>query len=308
MADLRRIPVICGPTGSGKTGIAVSLAEKYPLEVISADSRQIIRHLDIGTAKPTAQECNIAPTHLVNIVEPGERYSAFRFIDDAVSAVSEITARKRLPVIVGGTGLYIRALMEGVVEMDDDDMEIRRRLENEMEEQGPGAMYERLEAIDPLEASKLHPNNKVRVIRALEIFHVTGKCKSELVVTGAYRKPAFEFEAFCLMPDREELYRVIDDRVERMMEMGLLEELRGLIQRGLGPGIRRARVIGYAELLDHLDGNKTLPEAVNLIKQNTRRYAKRQLTWFRNQVTCRQYPDRDSLRAELGEFLDGPPA
>lgn len=303
MSERPVINIICGPTASGKTGVAVSLAEKFAVEVVSADSRQMIRHLDVGTAKPTPDECNKVRFHLVDIIEPGERYSAFRFMEQANAAIGEILARGNMPLVVGGTGLYLRALTEGVVEIDENDMEVRSRLEAEMEEFGPEEMHRRLETIDPLEAAGVHPNNKVRIIRALELFYLTGKCKSELVTTGAYKKAEYSFEYHCLLPEREKLYERINGRVDEMMATGLLDEVKTLMARGFGQGLRRARVIGYAELLDHIEKKCSLEEAVSLIKQNTRRYAKRQLTWFRRQMEGEYYESREQMLLVLGKRL-----
>ncbi len=297
------VPIICGPTASGKTAAAVKLAELCPIEIVSADSRQIIKRLDIGTSKPTREEREKVRFHLIDLIEPGERYTAFRFIEDADGAIESALGRGHVPIVVGGTGLYLRALTEGVVEIEQDDFTIRQQLEEEMERLGPEVMYERLSKIDPLEAARLHPNNKVRVIRALEIYYLVGKPKSELAATGAYGKSQYRFRYHCLRPDRQGLYRAIDTRVEQMMERGLLEEIRRLIQDSFREQIRKANVIGYSELLDHLEGKATLPEAISLIKQNTRRYAKRQITWFRHQISGDFYPDAASLNESLKPWL-----
>ncbi len=300
---LTPIPIICGPTASGKTALAVELAGRYPIEIVSADSRQIIKRLDIGTSKPSTEERERVRFHLIDLIEPGERYTAFRFIEDAGRAIEGIFQRGHVPVVVGGTGLYLRALTEGVVEIERDDLGIRQRLEEEMEQLGPEAMYERLSKIDPLEAARLHPNNKVRVIRALEIFYLTGKPKSELTATGAYRKSEYSYRYYCLLPERQVLYSTIEARVEQMMERGLLDEIRRLIQDGLQEQIRKANVIGYTELLDHLDGKANLSETISLIKQNTRRYAKRQITWFRHQTSSDFFQDAASLAESLKPWL-----
>lgn len=297
------IPIIGGPTGSGKTAVALELSKKFPLEIISADSRQIIRQLDIGTAKPTQQEQEQVTFHLIDIVEPGEKYSAFRFIDEANRAIEQTLKNNHLPVVVGGTGLYLRALTEGVVEIDAEDLTIRERLENEYDQLGPEKLFERLEKVDPLEAVKIHPNNKIRLVRALEIFELTGKSKSELVTTGAYRKSKYNFEYYLLLPNREELYQKINSRVDQMLELGLLEEIKGLIDQGVGEAIAKSAVIGYAELLDYFNGNIELSSAVNMIKQNSRRYAKRQYTWFRNQSTGQQFSTKEELFKKLVEDI-----
>ena len=303
VAETAKIPIICGPTGSGKTAAAIELAAHWPLEIVSADSRQVIKRLDIGTAKPTPGELAAVRFHLIDLVEPGERYTAFRFIDDANAAIRTVLDGGKIPVVVGGTGLYLRALTEGVVEIENQDMAIRDRLEREMETDGPLKMHARLEKIDPLSAAAIHPNNRVRIIRALEIFYLTGKSKSELAATGAYKKSEHEFEYFCLMPPRPKLYADLNARVDSMMQQGLLDEVRSLVDAGLGNAVRKSNVIGYMEMLDYLDGKHTLPGAVNLLKQNTRRYAKRQVTWFRHQTEARLYADGERLKNDLVDFL-----
>jgi len=297
--DPRQIPIICGPTASGKTSLALRLAQQLPIEIVSADSRQVVKYLNIGTAKPTEEEQRTVAFHLLDLIEPGERYSAFRFIEDANTAIEGILSRGHLPVVVGGTGLYLRALTEGVVEIDASDMAIREHLEREMAEVGPEAMHERLKEIDPIEASRVHANNKVRVIRALEIFYMTGKAKTQLTATGTHRKSDYSYKTYCIVPQREVLYDAIDSRVDKMIAMGLFAETEQLIQRGWKEKIRLANIIGYNEILDFLDAKISLSEAVSLIKQNSRRYAKRQMTWFRHQTKATLYADVDSALKDL---------
>ncbi len=293
--ELAKIPSICGPTGSGKTAVALRLAETLPVEIVSADSRQIVKRLNIGTAKPSDKERQKVRFHLLDLIEPGERFSAFQFIDLANGAIKDILTRGRIPVLVGGTGLYLRALTEGVVEIEQEDMAMREQLEQEMESQGGEAMYKRLETIDPLEAAKTHPNNRVRVIRALEIFYLTGLPKSQLLTTGAYRKAEYEFEHYCLVPDRQALYADINARVDAMIEDGLIDEVEQLVKVGMKQPVRKSNVIGYNEILDYLEGVRSLAEAVSMIKQNSRQYAKRQFTWFNHQSNCRRFRDRNAL-------------
>lgn len=300
-ARSRPIPIICGPTGSGKSAIAMDLAQSGPYEIISADSRQLVRCLDIGTAKPSAEDRARVPHHLIDIIEPGERYSAFRFIGDATRVIGEILKRGNSPLIVGGTGLYLRALTDGVVEIQQADMDLRLKLEAEMETFGPEAMHERLKQIDPLEAAKIHPNNRVRLLRALEIFELTGKTKSEVTATGNYRKANYLFQYYCLNPERAWLYECINRRVERMLEFGWLAEVERLVELGMADRIRRSAIIGYGELLDVLDGKMDLEQATGEIKQETRRYAKRQVTWFARQAGCRYFPTAEELRKALAE-------
>ena len=295
------IPIICGPTASGKSAVAFKLAQTFPVEIVSADSRQIIKHLNIGTAKPTDEEKKQANFHLIDIIKPGERYTAFRFIDNANQAIEDILKRNKVPIVVGGTGLYLRALTEGVVEIEQEDYTIREKLENELEEKGSEILFERLKKIDPLEAAKIHPNNHVRLIRALEIYYLTGKSKSEITSSNSYMKSDYDFEYFCLLPNREELYHKINSRVEQMLECGLLTEIKQLFTDGYEEKLKKANVIGYNELIEHLNGNLSYDEAVNLIKQNTRRYAKRQYTWFRRQIDGTFYDNSDDLHQNLSK-------
>jgi tRNA dimethylallyltransferase len=303
VSETKPIPIIAGPTGAGKTGVALKLVEQFPVEIVSADSRQIIKRLDIGTAKPTPKERRKVSFHLLDLIEPGERYTAYRFIDDANRAIESILQKEHIPLLVGGTGLYLRALSEGVVEISADNMEVRQRLEKEMQQLGPEKMYQRLMEIDPQEAAKLHPGNKVRVIRALEMYYLTGKPKSALLAAGSHKKSEYPFRYFCLIPQRQALYTAIEQRVDDMMVRGWLEEVQRLCRDGWRERIRKANVIGYNELLDYLDGIVSLDEAVSRIKQNTRRYAKRQITWFRHQVKGTFYNSATDLLQDLQHFL-----
>jgi tRNA dimethylallyltransferase len=303
VAKQRVIPIICGPTASGKTDLALALAAQFPVEIISADSRQLVRHLNIGTAKPTAEDQARVPFHLIDLIEPGDRYSAYRFIVDAESAINDILARDRYPILVGGTGLYLRALTEGVVEIEQSDVAIREQLERQMETLGPEIMHARLNEVDPPEAARTHANNRVRVIRALEIYLRTGIPRSRLRGVASHRKSDHAYAWFCLMPDRALLYERINRRVDAMMQAGLLAELERLIQAGMIDRVRAARIIGYHELLDYLDGRVSLAEAVSIIKQNSRRYAKRQMTWFRKQVNCAVFAQPESLLSAVSILL-----
>jgi tRNA dimethylallyltransferase len=285
--------------------VALRLSQKFPIEIISADSRQMIRQLQIGTAKPTSEEQAAVRFHLIDLIEPGESYSAFEFIEACDQAVSEIRARDHSPVVVGGTGLYLKALTEGVIDIEPGSADIRDRLEQEMEQLGTEVMHQRLQAIDPDEATRIHANNKIRVIRALEIYELTGKSKTELIASDAYKRSRYEYAYFCLQPEREALYAAINDRVDSMMQAGMLDEVERLIKNGLQPQLRRANVIGYEELLDYFEDRLSLDEAVALIKQNSRRYAKRQMTWFRHQADCQFFEGAESLTDALSARLSG---
>ena len=293
------IPIICGPTGSGETSIALKLAGKFPVEIVSADSRQVFRNLDIGTAKPTKEEQESVPFHLIDIIDPGEKYTAFKFIEDAEKAISDILGRNKLPVLVGGTGLYLKALTVGILKIENENSEIRTELEKELAEKGSEQMYRQLCEIDAPEAEKFHPHNKVRILRALEIYRLTGRPKSELVKSSDYKKSSYNFKHYCLLPDRDKLYKKIEERVEKMISGGLLAEIKNLAAKNFIEPLRRMNVIGYGELIKYQDGVLSLEEALAMIKQNSRRYAKRQFTWFRNQLEGEFFVDSKSLIAQF---------
>jgi len=285
------VPILTGPTASGKSSAAYEFLEKHPgFELISADSRQIYKYLNIGTDKPTPEEINKYRIGLVDFVEPDRRYTVFDFTEDAHRVINEIRDRGHIPLICGGTGLYIRALVEGIVEIPEEGMEIRRQLEEEAITLGPQYLYEKLEKIDKTAAEATHPHNLKRIIRALEIYELTGRTKTEILAGGNQPKGEYNFEIICLNPPREILYERINQRVDLMMEKGLMEEIRILVDKGFRPSLEKLNVIGYNELLKHLDGVFSLEAAINLVKQNSRRYAKRQVTWFKGMsgiVFCR---------------------
>jgi tRNA dimethylallyltransferase len=276
------IPVLVGPTASGKTSTALKILDSFPnTELISADSRQIYKYLNIGTDKPSLEETAKYKMHLVDFVEPGERYTAFDFVSDARKIIFYALDKGIVPLICGGTGLYVRALIEGITEIPDDDFKIRDRLEEEFVEKGPQYLYEKLEKIDPVEASKTHPHNIKRIIRALEIYELTGLSKTDLLAEQVRRMDDWQYRMVCLLPPREKLYQKINLRVDGMIESGLLKEVKDLMNRGLENKIKKINVIGYNELFKYYKNEVSLSEAVNLIKQNSRRYAKRQITWYR---------------------------
>jgi tRNA dimethylallyltransferase len=273
--------VICGPTASGKTSLALEMATCFDVEIVSADSRQIYRGMDIGTAKATAEERSRVPHHLIDVVDPDQDFTAADFARLGHEAVREIRRRGRLPLLVGGTGLYIRTLTEGLLPAPGEDKNLRRRLRALEEEEGEGELHRRLQRIDPALAARLHPRDRLRIIRAIEVFTLTGRRLSALQEEHAFGDHPFRLLKFGLAPEREELYRLIDSRVESMMAAGLLEEVRDLLAKGFGAAMKSMQTIGYRETLQHLKGELSLEETVTLIQQATRRYAKRQLTWLR---------------------------
>lgn len=291
--------VICGPTAAGKTDLALRLAEKIPLEVISADSRQLYRRLDIGTAKPTTEERLRLPHHLLDLVEPEESFTAAEFSVRGRQAAAEIANRGRLPLVVGGTGLYIRTLTEGLVPAPAGDPVLREELLKIEAEEGAGTLYRRLQEIDPPLASRLSPRDQIRIVRALEVEALTGYRLSDLQRKHAFADRPFRTLKIAIDIERQELYRRIDRRAEAMVATGLVEEVGSLLAQGISPGCKGLQTIGYREIVRHLQGELSLADAVELIQLETRRYAKRQLTWLRND---KEMIWVDSLR-EFGKIL-----
>ena len=275
------VVVISGPTASGKSSLAIDMALEMNAEIISADSRQIFRTLRIGTARLTEDEMRGVPHHLSGIIELGQRYTVFDYMRDARRFIKEIAARGRLVIVCGGTGLYLRALIDGIFEIPEDDFSYRQELIDLAAQHGPTYIYQRLLEVDPEEAVKIHPNNLVKVIRALEIYHLTGKPKSYLAGTQTAPSPDLKFLQLTLLPDRTELYKRIDARVDEMIRQGLVDEVRGIYDSPDREALRQCKIVGYSELIDSFEGRFTLETAWDLIKKNTRRFAKRQYTWFR---------------------------
>ena len=298
---------ITGPTASGKTALGIALARELGGEIISCDSMQIYREMTIGTAKATSEERAAAPHHLIDFLPPNASYSADNYRADATRVVEEITSRGRIPIFVGGTGLYIDTVARGTAEgVPPSDPERRERILASVGGDAH-ALWERLLAVDPESAEKTHENNLKRVLRALEIYEVTGKPKSYFDELSRENASPLRVAMITLdFHDRELLYRRIDSRVDAMLEAGLLEEARGLRERGyLDEGTTAAQAIGYKELIPYLEGQTSLGEAVEKLKLASRRYAKRQLTWFRREEAYRLYLDtEDGKMREHSDLLD----
>lgn len=278
----KRILAVVGPTASGKSALALELALRLGGEIVSCDSMQVYRGMDIGTAKPTAEDMQRVPHHMIDIADPEEEFTAGDYVARAGEAVEGILARGKLPVFCGGTGLYLDSFLRGGFEETKSDPEVRASLIRDAQELGAAAMHKLLCDIDPDAAAAIHPNNTRRVIRALEIYYTTGKSKTELdALTKDYPDRYDPIIIGLRFSDREKLYRRIDVRVDMMMEAGLLNETRRLLRTGVFERSRTAaQAIGYKELLGHLCGGMTLTAAVDELKKATRRYAKRQMTWF----------------------------
>ena len=283
------IIVVTGPTATGKTALGIVLAKQYNGEVVSADSMQIYKRMDIGTAKPTPEEIGDIPHHMIDIVDPAESYSVAQYVEDAAACVDDILARGKLPIIVGGTNLYIDSLISGRTFADQPgDPAVRQALLDRYDAIGGEAMRQELAAVDPERAEKLHPSDKRRIVRALEIFRLTGKTITQHDAETKLLPPRYNATQFALtFSDRARLYDRINRRVDIMVEAGLFDEVRTLLAEGLSAHCTAMQAIGYKEVVRALEGELTDQEAIDLIKQESRRYAKRQLTWLRRNPDLR---------------------
>ncbi|MBM4168187.1 MAG: tRNA (adenosine(37)-N6)-dimethylallyltransferase MiaA [Ignavibacteria bacterium] len=301
---LSQVITVVGPTASAKTPLSLILAERLQSEIISADSRQIYRKLDIGTAKPPRADLVRIVHHFIDIREPDEMYSAGEYGRSARATVHRLATKNQVPVVVGGSGLYIRALTEGLFEGPGQNDEMRRHLEFRWEEEGGTALFEELRRHDPDAAAGMDVSKKRRIIRALEVYHMTGRPLSELHRTQR-REQEFEFVQFALDWPREQLYERIDRRVDSMIASGLEDEVQSLLNAGYNPQLNALNTVGYKEIVSFLEGKiSTLAEAVALIKRNSRRFAKRQLTWFRADARIRWIPmKREATMEEVAERI-----
>ncbi|MGN1014663.1 MAG: tRNA (adenosine(37)-N6)-dimethylallyltransferase MiaA [Butyricicoccus sp.] len=273
---------IVGPTASGKTALSIALAKQLDTEIISSDSMQLYRGMDIGTAKPDMAERDGVVHHMFDVAEPGENFSVARYQEMADACAQSILARGRVPIVCGGTGLYLNALIEGnVFSGDETSNEVRKRLWDEVERDGVHALHERLRQVDPESAERIHENNVKRVVRALEVYEQTGMTIGEFNAAHKPLEPRYDAILLALCPtDREILYGRINRRVDQMLEQGLLDEARRLYDGGQLTGTA-AQAIGYKELLPYLNGQAALEDCVDDLKRASRNYAKRQLTWLR---------------------------
>ena len=279
----KKVLVITGPTATGKTALSVALAKQMNGEVISADSMQIYKGMDIGTAKVTPEEMQGVPHHLLDVAEPWENYSVARWIESAAAAAEDIFRRGKLPIIAGGTNLYIDSLLSGRDFAENSgDSALREELNEEFDRIGGEAFREQLRAVDPKRAEKLHPSDKKRLVRALEVYRLTGETiTAHDLRTQSLPKRWDSLRVALSFENREDLYTRIDRRVDEMLERGLFHEVRTLLAGGLAPDCTAMQAIGYKEVVSFLSGCGTAEEAADAIRQNSRRYAKRQLTWLR---------------------------
>ncbi len=276
-----KVIVICGPTASGKTALSIELAKKINGEIISCDSMQIYKYMDIGTAKPTLEEQKEVKHHLIDFVEPNQRYSVAEYKKDAEKSIEEILSKGKTPIIVGGTGLYVDSLIYGIeypeIELDE---EYRKQLEKEIEEKGLESLYNKAKEIDSKAMEKISPNDKKRIMRVVEIYKATGKTKTEQEIESRTHEVKYDYRVFAIKMDREKLYERINKRVDMMIEKGLIEEVQNILKK-YDKFPTAMQGLGYKEVVEYLDGKTTKEEMIDRIKMQTRRYAKRQITWFK---------------------------
>jgi tRNA dimethylallyltransferase len=298
------VPLICivGPTASGKSELALRLAEQAGAEIVSCDSLQVYRGLDVGSAKPTAAEQARVPHHLIDVADPDETFSAARYAELARAALRDIAARGRRALVVGGTGLYLRALLVGLFEGPARDEPLRRRLEALAARFGDARLHRLLRRVDPGAAARLEPRDRVRVVRALEVFHATGRALSEHLLRPGRPLAGFDVLTLALDPPREELRRRVEARTDAMLARGLIDEARALVTRGYSPALRPLQAIGYRQALEVVAGRLSRAEARRDIVHKTMQYAKRQRTWFRHQARAQWHAGAETAAQAARAF------
>ena len=275
-----KIIIICGPTGIGKTAVAVELAEHFNGQIIGADSMQVYKYMDIGTAKPTVEEQARVVHHMVDIVGPDESFDAAQFSERGRTKIFELSRQNILPFVVGGTGLYIKALLYGLFNADFFDPGVRQRLKAEADTQGVEFLHKRLGRLDPETAERLHPNDSYRILRALEVVESTGQSISKHHKNHGFLEQPFESLKIGLNLDRAVLYERINTRVDAMIAAGFLDEVKALLKKGYSADLKSMQAIGYHHMVDYIERQSTWEECVRTLKRDHRRYAKRQMTWF----------------------------
>ena len=301
----QKIIVICGPTGIGKTSTAIRLAQEFSGEIVSADSMQVYREMDIGTAKPTSKEQQQVPHHLIDVVSPDEPFDAAVFSQMADTAIADLTGRNRLPFVVGGTGLYIKALVHGLSRARPADEAVLHRLKEEADRLGSEVLHQRLTACDPQAAERIHPNDAFRIIRALEIFESTGQPITRYHEEHQFADRKYLALKICLSSEREILYERIDRRVDIMLQQGLLKEVEKLLKKGYVREMKSMQSLGYRHMMEYLAQESTWEETVRTMKRDTRRYAKRQITWFKADPEIQWFAKDqiEEIRQEIRHFL-----
>lgn len=298
-----KVIVICGPTASGKTALSIELAKQINGEIVSCDSMQIYKDMDIGTAKPTIEEMQGIKHHLIGYVSPEKRYSVADYKTDAKKAIKEIIRKEKMPIVVGGTGLYLDSLIYEIEYQDIElDEKYRKKLEEVVEENGLEELYIRAKQIDEKAMKKISPNDKKRILRILEIYHATGKTKTEQEIESRKKEVEYDYQVYALNWDRQKLYDRINKRVDIMIEQGLIEEVKQILDKyNTFPTAMQG--LGYKEVVEYLEGKLTKEEMIEKIKMETRRYAKRQLTWFRKNKQTIWLDAEDTIENNIHRIL-----
>ena len=301
----QKVIIIAGPTASGKTAVALALARNRKVAIVSADSVQIYRFMDIGSAKPHISERENVPHFMIDIRFPDQYFSAGDFVIEARNAITKIAEKSVVPLVVGGTGLYIRLLRGGIAKLPKADSILRRKFRDIQEKEGIEFLFHRLKAIDPLAAQSVGPHNSVRIIRALEVFELSGKSITKFHEEHALKDCPYEILYLGINSERQKLYHSIDTRVDHMMHNGLLDEVRDLYRRGYDRNLKSMQSIGYRHAAMVLSGETDLQEATSRMKKDTRNYAKRQLTWFRSEPDVRWFDPQEisTIGVEVDNFL-----
>lgn len=300
-----KIIIIGGPTGIGKTAVAIRIAQRFGGTIVNADSMQIYRKMDTGTAKPTPEEQALVKHHLIDIINPDQPFDAVRFADMAGKIIIQLVEKQMLPLVVGGTGLYIKALTHGLFRENSSDPEIRKELHQIAETHGSEYLYRNLKQVDPTTADRLHPNDIFRIIRALEVYRVTGAPISDFHNTHGFSDRPYRTLKIGLDMDRKILYDRINSRVEAMIDEGLVAEVKQLLAMGYSAELKSMQSIGYRHMADFIEGRLEWDEALDTMKRDTRRYAKRQLTWFRKDAEMIWFhPEQvDEIAEKIEEFV-----
>jgi len=305
MGERQKIIVIGGPTASGKSAVAVDLALQFGGEIVNADSMQVYRRMDVGTAKPPVADRNKVPHHLLDVVNPDQDFNASVYRSMALPVLQDLKARGRVGFVVGGTGLYIKALLGGLLRCPPVDQDFRKSLQRDLEVLGTIPLHARLRRLDPAAAERIHPNDRVRIMRALEIVHLTKDRASSLMREHEFGDRPFQALKICLQMERKQLYHQINERCLRMIEQGLIRETQELLDKGYSPALKPMKALGYRHMIAVLQGVWDLNTAISKLQRDTRQYAKRQLTWFRAdpQVTWFFSWEGDAMRNLVAAFL-----
>jgi tRNA dimethylallyltransferase len=300
-----KIVILCGPTASGKSALGIALALRFEAEIVNADSMQVYRGLDIGTAKPGAEERGLVRHHLLDLVAPDELFNAALYRKAAMPVIAEIGSRGKVPLLIGGTGLYIKTLLGGLLPCAPINPDLRQTLQQECREHGPEILYERLKALDPQAALKIHCRDRIRIIRALEIIQSSGRLFSAQVAEHHFQENPFQALKVGLHLEREELYQRINQRCLHMIETGLLAETKALLEHGYRPDLKSLKSIGYRHMIQYLRGDYSWDRAIFDFQADTRRYAKRQITWFRadSEMIWFHPAQKDAISETIHDFL-----